>query len=266
MTSFFFKIFERGVKFLGLEKLVFRASQKYVFDAKGENNSDILTNGEWHFIRRNIGKFHTVFDVGANRGDWTRLVFEAASARNIASPNIHAFEPVRSTFALLERAAFPANVHLCNMGLGNEARERSMHIIEEGSGGNSFYARDVEGFRVKNVEQVRVETVDGYCRKNHIQKIDFMKVDVEGHEMEVLKGARSMLGRGAIDAVQFEYGGTWIDARMYLKDLFAFFEEFPEYKIYKLFPGEARPIPRYDQQLDDFQYANFLAIKNNGMR
>jgi hypothetical protein len=92
-----------------------------------------------------------------------------------------------------------------------------------------------------------------------VQFIDFLKVDVEGHELEVFKGTKEMLGKGAIKYIQFEYGGCNIDARMLLKDLFNFFLPY-HYTLYKIYPHELRHVPRYDQRLENFQYQNWVAV------
>jgi len=110
-------------------------------------------------------------------------------------------------------------------------------------------------------ETVSIETLDGYCAKNKIQNIGFLKVDVEGHEIEVFKGAIGMLKKGNINIIQFEYGGCNIDAGVLLKNIFEFFEKL-DYDIYKMFSKKIRLIERYEQKLENFQYANYIVIKN----
>ena len=57
----------------------------------------------------------------------------------------------------------------------------------------------------RNATTVRTETLDGFCAKNKINLIDFMKIDVEGFELNVLKGAELMLSGGKIKLIQFEF-------------------------------------------------------------
>lgn len=70
-----------------------------------------------------------------------------------------------------------------------------------------------------------------------------------------------MLDQGRIHQIQFEYGGTYIDARILLKDLFDFLIPYG-YRLYKIYPNELRPIECYDQRLENFQYQNWVALKN----
>lgn len=103
-----------------------------------------------------------------------------------------------------------------------------------------------------------MQTLDRYCETADIAYIDFMKVDVEGHELEVFKGAMTLLRQKRIGMIQFEYGGCNIDARTLLKDFIEFFEAL-DYDLYKVFATELRRVPRYDQRLENFQYQNWVA-------
>ena len=85
---------------------------------------------------------------------------------------------------------------------------------------------------------------------------------MEGHELEVFKGAAGMLTQGKIKRIQFEYGGCNIDSRVLLKDLFEFLLPYG-YAFYKVFPRELRRVLRYDQRLENFQYQNWVAMAND---
>ncbi|WP_371270960.1 FkbM family methyltransferase [Flavobacterium sp.] len=53
---------------------------------------------------------------------------------------------------------------------------------------------------------MNVKTLDNYCLKNKIHKIDFLKIDTEGFEIHVLEGAATMIENQAIDRIQLEHG------------------------------------------------------------
>lgn len=113
----------------------------------------------------------------------------------------------------------------------------------------------------KREEQVQIDTIDNYCYENQIQQIDLLKVDVEGHELEVFKGMSRMLKEERVKIIQFEYGGCNIDAKVLLKDIFEYFEG-SNYSFYKIYPKTIERIDRYDQRLENFQYSNYLIILN----
>ncbi len=242
-------------------KHIFSLCKHYTNQYNSENNGNIQTNGELQLIRNVLPQCKVVFDVGANIGDWTALALKINP-----SLNIHCFEPSTATFQRLKACNFGENVTLNNFGLSSAYENLPLHVYEDGSGLNSLYVRHglEEGLGLASqskVEFIRVQTLDGYCQQANIPYIDFLKVDVEGHELEVFKGALSMLSQGKIKRIQFEYGGCNIDAGVLLKDLFEFFEPY-HYAFYKIYPNNIRHIPRYDQRNENYQYQNWLIIHN----
>lgn len=78
--------------------------------------------------------------------------------------------------------------------------------------------------------------------------------------MSVLKGSTRMLTQGGIKRIQFEYGGTFIDARILLKDMFEFLTAY-SFRFYKIYPDEIKLVERYGQRLENFQYQNWVALR-----
>jgi FkbM family methyltransferase len=236
-----------------------RACKAYVDFYAGDNNADIATNGELDVMRRALPAAKVVFDVGANVGDW-------ASRALLINPLIalHCFEPSPTTFGRLSARAFPASVVRNNFGLSSAAGEASLFIFGNGNGMNSLYQRNglEDGWGVARPtiqEAVRLQTFDGYCAANRIERVDFCKVDVEGHELEVFKGMSASLSNRTVQMVQFEYGGCNIDSRVFLKDIFSYFESYG-YELHKIRPRAPRRVARYDQRLENFQYQNWVAV------
>jgi FkbM family methyltransferase len=239
---------------------LYRLCQHYVDRYRGENNSDIRTNGELQLLQQVLPNCRIVFDVGANVGSWTALALTI-------NPQIivHCFEPSQTTFSKLLERGFPDNVICNNFGLGSAMEERVLYVFGEASGLNSLYERHglEDGWGLlpqQNKEIVRLDTLDHYCETRGIQSVDFIKVDVEGHELHVLQGARDMLERHSVTIVQFEYGGCNIDARVLLRDLFEFFDSLP-YVLHKITPRGLQRVERYDQRLENFQYQNWAAVR-----
>jgi len=75
-----------------------------------------------------------------------------------------------------------------------------------------------------------------------------------------VKGAKAMLQRGAIDYIQFEYGGCWIDSRILFLDMYDLLTSCG-YVIGKILSKGIEFYDKYDQRLETFQMANFLACK-----
>jgi FkbM family methyltransferase len=241
---------------------LYRLCRRYVDAYNGENNDDMQTNGELRFLRQALTNCKTAFDVGANVGNWAELALQISPTLNL-----HCFEPSQPTFMRLLAKAFPPNV-ICNpFGLGSAQGERLLYVFDEGSGLNSLYKRQglEAGYGLspqQRTETVRIDTLEHYCRQNGVSNIDLLKVDVEGHELEVFRGAGQMLVERRIKIIQFEYGGCNIDARVFLKDFFDFFQPYG-YVFYKIYPKELRRVERYDQRLEDFQYQNWVVARSD---
>lgn len=130
-----------------------------------------------------------LFDVGANTGqtiDDMRHVFPESE--------IHSFEPHGRIFSQLSSAhGHKARVHLNNVGLGSKPghlpfNEHPMSVF------SSFLPinRQRWGDYSSTVE-VPVTTLDSYCSDKRVASIDVLKLDTQGFEMEILKGANAML-------------------------------------------------------------------------
>lgn len=227
---------------------IYKFCTKYLDLWYGDNNFNRYTNGEYRLLRLIIPKVSVVFDVGANIGEYSSEILKINS-----SVTIHAFEPGSEAFEKLKHLKLTAN----NFALGDK-KERKMLYREIGvTTHSSFY-----NFHNNNLKpsEVEVQTIDEYCLKNDINHIDFLKVDVEGFEYFVLKGAQKMIGRGAIDYVQFEFSGATIEARVYLKDFILFFNKFG-YILHRI-KATSVEVVNYFPDRERFTLTNYLAVKN----
>ena len=244
-------------------KKIYNICKRYVDMYNGDNDVDFLTNGELYLMRRALLECHTVFDIGANVGHWAALALQTNPHLSL-----HCFEPSHATFQHLLKNQFSSNMICNNFGLSSVHKKTKLFVFEDGSGINSLYKRHglEDGWNLppQEVEEtIQLETCDEYCNRNNLSDvgIDFCKVDVEGHELEVFKGMSQMLGKRKIKIIQFEYGGCNIDAKVLLKDIFEYFKQF-EYTFYKIFPKELRKITRYDQPLENFQFQSWAITSN----
>jgi len=250
------KVLDHTILLLGQIPPVRIFSQRIADYARGENNCDMELNGEISLLKRNTKFLGVVFDVGANRGDWS-----AAARRENPMAKIFAFEPEPDIYKMLRGNLANSGAVCENFGLGSKREERRIFSYKEDSGMGSFLSRpgrDVLGADGKVAE---IRTLDDYCQANNIDLIDFLKIDVEGFEYEVILGARKLLSEHKISAIQFEYGGTYLDAGISLKDMFEFLSGFG-YSLYKIYPNQVRLVLRYSPGLDNFQYANYLAVSS----
>jgi FkbM family methyltransferase len=241
------------------EIALYRVCHTYACHFDGENNLDSYTNGEYRVLLSLIPDCRIVFDVGANRGDWSETVTTINPTLEV-----HAFEPSRTTFAELSAKRL-ARVTLNNVGLGAVAEQRELYAFGADSELCSLYPRagleDDYGIETPTSgEPVTISTVDAYCATAGIDAIDFLKIDTEGHDLQVLRGAAGMIGRKAVRYIQFEYGAANIDSRDLLKDFFTFFDG-TGYSLHKIHPDGYSHYPRYNHRVENFQYQNWLAVR-----
>jgi len=218
-------------------------------------NTNMYHNSEFHWLKQALAKPPKliVFDVGANVGNWSAEVLKLRP-----DAVIHAFEPFSATYHQLEARRLPG-VTIQNMGLGAEAGQKEFFVYESASEHNSLFPRHDNPY--SSVARITITTLDTYCAAEHIDHIDYLKIDTEGYDYFVLKGAARMLREGRIDVIQFEYGNNYIDARVFLKDIYDFFEPLP-YSIYRIMPRRLLPLERYNHNNEVFIYANYVAIRD----
>jgi len=143
-------------------------------------------------------------DVGANIGQTIDNLLKA-----FQDPCIFSFEPSESTFKILSSKKYTKRVNLYNYALGSEAKELEF-INYNKANLSSFLAMDQDRenrFRKvveRSRETVKVETVDYFLSKKGIGKIDLLKIDTQGYDLEVLSGGANALEHGLIRFVLVE--------------------------------------------------------------
>ena len=132
-----------------------------------------------------------IFDVGAHIGQSaTRFLSWFPDAA------VYCFEPSEESLTEL-RKRLNGRVQSFQIALGSQARKA--RLAHTGTSDTFRIAAEGE-------EEVTVQTIDDFCGEMAIEQIDFLKIDTEGHDLQVLRGAESMLRQGRISAIQVEAG------------------------------------------------------------
>ena len=196
-----------------------------------------------------------IYDVGANVGDY-------AAALNGAFPaaSIYCFEPsAASSGELRKRMAGLSNVAVHDFGFGEKEGVFTLFLDSPVSKTASMYDLPPDHVWKSNMtESIRLKTIDGFCVEADVDRINFLKIDAEGHELSVLKGAVNMLAAGKVDYIQFEFGCRQIDSRTYFRDFFQFLNS--RYILYRILKDGLLRIDTYHERLEIFVLvSNFLA-------
>jgi FkbM family methyltransferase len=197
-----------------------------------------------------------VFDVGSNRGDYALAVLNRRPG-----VQLHCFEPSKGTFDLLCKALRNKNAVLNNCGLGEQDGEMTLYSNGTGSGLASLSRRRLDHFGIyMNLEErVEITTLDNYCERQKIGKIDLLKVDVEGHELDVFKGATRIFKNRHVNTLMFEFGGCNIDTRTYFQDYYYYFRDLGVSSLQRITPsGRLVDVSQYSEDLEYFRATNYV--------
>lgn len=241
--------------------LRFAALVARVYLSAFENDDwDIHHNGEELLLKRATRLWQERFvalDIGSFAGEWTQLALQ-----NNQRAEIHCFEIVDHLGEKLA-ATFSNDprVTVNRTGLWSHDGELSGYFSSKFPSMSSFVpaVQDVTGHSGTEF-RTAVETGDAYCARRGLDHINFLKIDVEGAEFEVLRGFTHCFSREMIDIVQFEYGPLTLAAGHRLRDQ-ADFLSGHGLLIGKLYPTHVQLIEKYYPGLDDFRWSNYVAIR-----
>jgi FkbM family methyltransferase len=142
------------------------------------------------FLLRLLGSVFepVVLDIGANIGNHT-LAFATVAK------HVYAFEPIPAIFELLNTNITQNdldNVTACNIALSDNTESATIYMVKQGNFGASSFDRRTDGVEAVTVQKIRG---DSFITANGIKKLDLVKIDVEAHEVFVLRGLMETLQR-----------------------------------------------------------------------
>jgi FkbM family methyltransferase len=143
--------------------------------------------------KKNINNKPIIFDVGANEGQSIKR-FTSIFPRS----TIHSFEPIQDCYKKLIKIYNTKNIIINNIALGEKECEK-IFFINKNSYTSSFlkindkYNELVNFDHVKKTERKKIITLDKYVKLHCINKIDILKIDTQGYELNILRGAKKSL-------------------------------------------------------------------------
>jgi FkbM family methyltransferase len=235
--------------------------------ARLDGRNDMHTNGER--LVQDVVLSHypddrdlIVFDVGANVGDWSIQLLNARGTGRRRNGALHAFEPVSSTMQMFREHIADIsgknpgwNIVPVQKALSDRPGTSHIAVIEEGCGINSIIPDPREA--IKRTEKIELTTVDDYSQVNHISEIGLLKVDAEGHDLFVLRGAQQLLEAGGIHVIQFEYNHRWVWSHATLFDVFEYARGVG-YRVGKVTAHAIEFYEHWDKELEKYVEGNYL--------
>jgi FkbM family methyltransferase len=201
-------------------------------------------------------KAPVVLDCGANLGSWTNGV------RARLGHSLGRWILVEPMTEYAQALAALTNVQVIAAAVGEAPATMQLHVPDRPSGWMSLhrrrdsFAHDV-AFSTREVPVLRIDDI---VRDAGIEHIDFVKMDLEGHEFFAMRGALDCLQQGRIAALSFEFGSANVNSRVFFRDMWDLLEPLG-YQISRIVPGgRVVAVTQYDETLEFFRGAtNYLA-------
>jgi FkbM family methyltransferase len=171
---------------------------------------DMKRNGEEALVGQYAAAVKTFIDVGANVGDWTSMLLSSQPAAEgvLVDPGAAAVRACR------ERFESASGVQVVEAAVGASPGSVTFNELPGASTHSSVLVRSAGSV----ARTVPVVTVADIAREQGWSTVSLVKIDVEGFDLQVLRGARPLLASRAIEVLQFEYNDSWAYANDSLRD------------------------------------------------
>jgi len=197
-----------------------------------------------------------VFDVGANVGQTANLY-----QKMFKNANIYSFEPVRASYnKLVDNTKSNKMIHPINIGFGDVNKVFEMKLDHDPTSTTNTLNPNFNKASDHEIEKVEIKTLDSFCTERNINKIDFLKIDTEGWEINVLNGALGMINRGNIKAILCEVGFTSLNVRNTPFEVVNHFMAKNNYFFYGIFDTSHIKLKK------GTHYANALFVSENYLK
>lgn len=203
-----------------------------------------------------LGERPVVFDIGSNKGGFAEIILDEFKD----NVTMHLFEPNKMLLDFTRiKFEYKTNIIYNESCVSNKSGNETFYYFENYN--NEMSSRyhgngEWEGLPVKQ-KKVPVITLDEYCKENNIQSIDYLKIDCEGADVEVLEGVIGMIKLGGVRIIQIEYSPHYKRAGKTFQQAIDIAKS-NDYKIYKYIDNNFWEVKHFDE---DYQFDNFFITK-----
>ena len=224
------------------------------------NHKNLGSSGEIFFLKKICkSKPQLCIDVGANIGEYSKYILENSNSKVIA------FEPMPISFDKLNslKEIFINRLFAYNIGIGEKNEKKKIYYDKKNLQWANFNNHEIKSINyLKNNKKslkCKISTLDNFLIKNKklsIKKIDLIKIDTEGYELEVLIGAKKTIKKFKPKYIQIEYNWHHLFKNV---NLYYFSKILKEYQAYKIFPF-SRELIKIDPKRPEHNYFNYSNI------
>jgi len=198
-----------------------------------------------------------LFDVGANVAGWTERMI-----KRFEGAQVFLFEPSAGCQAVIREKKLPRTT-LIPCAVGDKFGEAPYYFSSATDGTASLHIRHDTPFADLKYQATTVEvrTIDEVIASLKLDFVDFMKMDIEGHELYALRGAQEAMTTGKIGALSFEFGCGNINSRTYFRDFWGLLTG-AGFSLWRVtLSGKGIPISNYYEDHEYFRGAtNYIAV------
>ena len=136
-------------------------------------------------------KLSTLIDVGSNKGQFSilaRLYFPKLY--------IYSFEPQLDQLNIQKQNLGKKNIEYFNNALGSKNKKINFYITKRKDSSSILHPHlKLQGYKITSVKQILINSLDNILKKKKLKKNVILKIDTQGYELEVLKGANKLLSK-----------------------------------------------------------------------
>lgn len=245
-------------KFRNINLALFQMSLRGLGILNYENGK---VSGEQHLITKVLPAIiendnPIFFDVGANIGKYSTSLSDT-----FPNATIYAFEPHPNNFSVLKESSTLNKLKSYNVAVGDVRGELTLYdrADQNGSTHASLHEAVISEIHKQDTVTftVAVETLDDFAKDEKLTHIDFLKIDTEGNELAVLKGASTLLENGNIRCIHFEFNEMNIVSRVFFRD---FRKTLCNYDLFRLLPNGLLHLGDSPLSTELFAYQNIIAL------
>ena len=235
--------------------------------AKGyKNYGSFDQTGEKNFIKIISGSLKLTLDIGANTGKYTQLILDETKS------NVISFEPLKEAFKDLKNIekVYPERLKAFNYAVGDKNEYLDLNTSNSKSEKASF-SKDTDKltfYEQENNIKINTEviTLDSFFKNNpkllDEKELDFIKIDTEGFELEVIIGAKNLIEKKKPKFIQLEFNWHQLFKK---QTMYEFSKYLENYDLYQLLPFGKKLI-RVDPirpETNIFHLSNFVYIRKD---
>ena len=235
--------------------------------AKGyKNYGSFDQTGEKNFIKIISSSLKLTLDIGANTGKYTQLILDETKS------NVISFEPLKEAFKDLKNIekVYPERLKAFNYAVGDKNEYLDLNTSNSKSEKASF-SKDTDKltfYEQENSIKINTEviTLDSFFKNNpkliDEKELDFIKIDTEGFELEVIIGAKNLIEKKKPKFIQLEFNWHQLFKK---QTMYEFSKYLEDYYLYQLLPFGKKLI-RVDPirpETNIFHLSNFVYIRKD---